>query len=197
MELGAEFGRGCELETVQSTTKNPWSECGEDVVAGWILDGGRCGGEMVVKVAADLVVLIADSFGGDGARGEQEADGLDGSGGEDEVGRFDAMGLDAMGPRRCADEHGLDAVARGSEQEFGGLCVEKHTGLRVGAEIAAEGLREVAMREGNELGEGDVELRKLFEQIRCALLQLGEEGGSVVGEIVDAEEMFGFFVEGG
>jgi hypothetical protein len=63
---------------------------------------------MVVKVAADLVVLIADSFGGYGARGQQEADGLDGSGGEDEVGRFDAVG--SAGGR--ADEDGLDSFAR-------------------------------------------------------------------------------------
>jgi hypothetical protein len=69
MELGAKFGAGYELETVQSTTKNPWSECGEDVVPGWISYGGCCGGEMVVKIPADLVILIADPFRSDGARG--------------------------------------------------------------------------------------------------------------------------------
>lgn len=193
IELGAELGAGCELETVQSTTKNPWTECGEDVVAGWILDGGRCGGQMIVKVSADLVVLIADSLGGDGARGEEEADGLDGSGGEDDVGRFDAVGSAGGG----ADEDGFDAIARGGEQELRGLRVEEDAGLWVGAEFVAEGLGEVAMREGNEFGESDVELRELVEQIRRALLEVGEEGGAVVREIVYAEEVFGFFAVGG
>jgi hypothetical protein len=72
--------------------------------------------------------------------------------------------------------------------------VEEDAGFGVGAEFVAESMSEIAMVEWDEFGESDVELRKLFEQVGCALLEVGEEGGGVVGEIVYAEEMFGFFV---
>jgi hypothetical protein len=98
------------------------------------------------------------------------------------VSGFDAVGF----ARGRSDEDGFDGFACRGEQEFGRLCVEEDARLGVSAEFVAESVGEIAMREGDEFGEGWIELRKLLEQVWGALLEAGEEGGSVVGEIVDA-----------
>ena len=67
--------------------------------------------------------------------------------------------------RRSADDDGFDVVASRGEEEFGGLCVKDDAGFAVCTEFVAEGVREVAMREGRELGERGVELREPIREV--------------------------------
>ena len=52
-------------------------------------------------------------------------------------------------------------------------------------------MTEVAARERRPLGEACVNLRKLGEKRRNVCMNLVEEGGRGIGQIVDAEETLG------
>ena len=160
--------------------------------AGGAGDGCCWESEVVVEVAADLIVRVADAFGSDAARGEQEACGFYGTGGEDDGFGFKAEGCTG----ECADEDSYDSVARGSEEQLGGLRVEVDLCARVVKEIAADGVRHVAVREGRPLGEARIEERKLLEERGSGGGCSCEERSSGVGKIVDCEYLFGFRIEG-
>ncbi len=125
-----------------------------------------------MKVAADLIVLVAD------LRGEEQMDGLDRAGGDDNLVGFDAVRL----ARRSADEDSFNAISVRGEKEFGDLRVKDDASFALCAESLAECVRQVAMREGCELRERGVELRELIQQCWCGLMELREEFGGGVRE---------------
>ena len=109
-----------EFDAVLRPLEDPWPELREKRSASSSMEGGCRERDMVVEVAADLIVGIANAFGVDTSGGKQQARGFDRAGSEDDVLSFEAE----RSSGKCADKDSFNAVARRGKEKLGDLGVE-------------------------------------------------------------------------